>query len=245
MSGKKKPYKGQTNNNELPLVDSLHCPKCGKVMTGSGSKGNGGVYHYYHCQRKYNCNNSFRASIANEEFARFLQTFQPVPEVLALYDTILENVFKLNETEREAEKNNLEKQIENIDKQLQKALEKNLNDVWDDMTYKQFRILQEEKKSHLFRQHSDLSKMPREFDNYKNYAVSLLGNLAEYYSQASTTTKKRIVGSIFPEKIYFENNSYRTTRINEVVALVFNVDKGLKQNSLTKIVKLSTSAPPV
>ena len=35
---------------ELPLRGLLQCPKCHSSWTGSGSKGNGGTYFYYHCQ---------------------------------------------------------------------------------------------------------------------------------------------------------------------------------------------------
>ena len=61
ISGKKKPYQGKTRNEELILMGNLYCPECDKAMTGSGFRGNGGIYHYYHCQRKYGCKNSFRA----------------------------------------------------------------------------------------------------------------------------------------------------------------------------------------
>ncbi len=34
----------------LPLRGFLICQRCGKPLSGSGSRGNGGVYYYYHCQ---------------------------------------------------------------------------------------------------------------------------------------------------------------------------------------------------
>jgi hypothetical protein len=48
LNGKKKSYKGITKCIETPLVGLLYCPLCNRPMTGSGSKGNGGIYHYYH-----------------------------------------------------------------------------------------------------------------------------------------------------------------------------------------------------
>lgn len=41
----------KTNDrDELPLRGILECPRCHSAWTGSGSKGNGGIYFYYHCQ---------------------------------------------------------------------------------------------------------------------------------------------------------------------------------------------------
>ena len=244
LKGKKKPYKGQTFANELPLVGNLYCPKCNRVMTGSGSKGNGGVYHYYHCQRKYNCNNAFRAINANEAFESFLKEFEPKAEVLNLYNEVLSDVFKTNEGDRVTQMSTIEMQIKAIDKLLQKALDKNLADVWDDETYKSFKGEKQAKRNELLLAYNTLTKMPSEFDTYKEYAISLIGNLTGYYKQSSTSVKKKIVGSIFPEKIYFDNGTYRTTKINEVVGLIYNVGKDLQKNSPAKNARLSTVAPP-
>ena len=45
----------------------------------------------------------------------------------------------------------------------------------------------------------------------------LLKNIDSFYHAMDTAKKQRLMGSIFPEKLYFENNQVRTTRINEMV----------------------------
>jgi hypothetical protein len=42
-----------------------------------------------------------------------------------------------------------------------------------------------------------------------------------------TVSKQHIVGSIFPEKLIFENNTYRTPKINEGVRLLCRNSKAL------------------
>ncbi len=54
---------------------------------------------------------------------------------------------------------------------------------------------------------------------------------------------QKLIGSIFPEKIYFENNSYRTTKINAVIEFICNLDKGLNENCLAFFARHSSSAP--
>lgn len=54
--------------------------------------------------------------------------------------------------------------------------------------------------------------------------------------------KQRIIGSIFPEKIEFENNQCRTARMNEVIAKVLIIDKGsraIKKGQINKFIDLS------
>lgn len=52
-------------------------------------------------------------------------------------------------------------------------------------------------------------------------------NLDKYYVTKNTEVKQKIIGSMFPEKLTFENNEYRTTKTNEAVELICPIDKGL------------------
>jgi site-specific DNA recombinase len=55
---------------------------------------------------------------------------------------------------------------------------------------------------------------------YCRYGMSLLGNLDLYYQQSSSYVRKKLLGSIFTGKLVFENGNYRTTGLNEAVALI-------------------------
>lgn len=50
----------------LPLRGFLICPKCGRKLTGSASKGCRAYYYYYHCSTA--CKIRFRADEANKLF---------------------------------------------------------------------------------------------------------------------------------------------------------------------------------
>lgn len=80
LKGKRKPYQGKTSNDCFPLKENLICPNCNKLMTGSTSKGNGGLYSYYHCQRKYGCKTSFKADYANQLFEEQLGAYSDESE---------------------------------------------------------------------------------------------------------------------------------------------------------------------
>lgn len=69
-------------------------------MTGSASKGNGGLYAYYHCQRKYGCTNTYPSTKVESAFNEQLASYKVSEEVLSLYTQVLEDVFKTNDKER-------------------------------------------------------------------------------------------------------------------------------------------------
>jgi site-specific DNA recombinase len=71
---KKIPSKYKTLRAEFPLRGFLQCPKCGKNMTASGSKGTGGVFFYYHCTK--GCKERQKANELNTDFLEVLDAFK-------------------------------------------------------------------------------------------------------------------------------------------------------------------------
>jgi site-specific DNA recombinase len=243
--GKKKSYKGSTKSDELPLKGYLICPKCGKLMTGSGSTGNGGIYHYYHCQRKYGCNNSFSAKQANNDFESYLKSFEVSEEVLRLYSVILEDVFKTNDKERESEKIKLESEIANIDKRLNSLNDKFLDDLIDHSLYKERKLLMENRKNELIGKHLMLTKMNTEFSKYLSQGLILLSNIGKYYCKTPVEIKSKIISSIFPENFIYEDKKYRTTKMNEVFELIYLKNNILQKQKPSYFAGQSSVAPPV
>ncbi len=245
LSGKRKPYKGITKHGNLPLIGHIICPKCGKPLTGSVAKGNGGHYPYYHCQRKYGCNQSVSANHANQEFFLYIQTLEVKPEILDLYVEVLNEKFILNTSQIEIEKKNLESQIDLIDKNIVSLEEKYIfqNSITDEV-YQKYRTKLATEKSDLVMKHATLVKMPNEFTKYMRFGLTLLNNLSTFYKNAEISIKKKIVGSIFPEKLRFVDNSYQTTKMNSVFALVIATTKASIKKQSSKIAGLSTNALP-
>jgi hypothetical protein len=71
--------------------------------------------------------------------------------------------------------------------------------------------------------------------------------MPDYYSNAPLEVKQKIIGSIFPEKLLFENKTYRTSRLNEVIRLLtsnINDFEDVKKEKVDKIADLSSMAPP-
>jgi hypothetical protein len=56
-------------------------------------------------------------------------------------------------------------------------------------------------------------------DSQIDDCLDVLTNLDRYYVAKNTEVKQRIIGSMFPEKLYFENGQYRTTKVNEAVSI--------------------------
>ena len=76
LDGKKKTYRTKVGSLDvLQLRGYLICPKCGKLLTGSASKGRNGRYYYYHGISS--CGTRFKAENANQLFSSELKKLIP------------------------------------------------------------------------------------------------------------------------------------------------------------------------
>ena len=68
----------------------------------------------------------------------------------------------------------------------------------------------------------------RDIKDKLHYAISLISNLEMLMEEAPTYVKQGILGSIFPQKLYFEKNKYRTAFLNSVVKIIYQETKSLR-----------------
>jgi hypothetical protein len=74
----------------------------------------------------------------------------------------------------------------------------------------------------------------RDIKNKLHYAISLISNLEMLMEEAHTYVKQGILGSIFPQKLYFEKNKYRTPFLNSVVKIIYQETKSLRGSKKEK-----------
>lgn len=90
LDGRKRKIVSQvTVKPELPLRGFLECRKCGSRLTGSASKGNGGLYFYYHCNTK--CKERFNAHEANELFVKELEKISANKQSIQLFREVMKD----------------------------------------------------------------------------------------------------------------------------------------------------------
>ena len=88
--------------------------------------------------------------------------------------------------------------------------------------------------------------METSFEKHIRFGVSLLTNLGEYFIKALVELKHKMIGLFFPEKLFYENGNYRTTKKNQVLDLIYllssEIDKGKTKQACISA-SLSTQAP--
>ena len=223
-----KPKLRKTDKPELFLRRYLVCPHCGYGITGAYSRGNGGRYAYYNC---CHCKKvKIRAEKANDAFAKYIGKLKPTPEARALYQLIVNDLSQQGKDARKAEYENLQTQLDMLGTKIAIADDKFLDGVLNAEQYHRIcdkckRDKQElEERIMMLRTPKNAHIEPK-----MEYAYSLIDNLLGYIQEASVDVRCRLIGSIFPEKIEFDGSTYRTNKLNEVAALIFQNYKELQK----------------
>ena len=233
--GRRKPLMkvNSTRSETLLLRGFLECKQCGRQLAGSGSKSrNGGKHYYYHCQ--CGCKERFRADQANKDFELFLSSFKPSSEMLSLYYLILEDTFKTDDHQRLIEAKQIDEQISKLKGRIERIEDEYVDGNLNTQEYHSMKSRFEESRNELIYKHGRLIGVETSFKQYMKYGFSLLHNLSEYYQQAPFEVKQKVIGSIFPERLIYSGNQYRTKTVNSFVSLMCNQSTGYRVEETEK-----------
>ncbi len=232
LDGKKKdtPKMGKTANPVLYLRRYLTCPVCGTPLTGAVSRGRGGLYAYYFCNRDHKHFN-VRADAVNEGFVKYVSKLKPNRAVLELYNEVLQDIRGERVRNNHAQADKLEADVVSLEERVNRV-----NDLYFDgklSTADRDKNIAcyTEQIEHLkyqigsLRMSADL-KMREKL----TYSLNLISNLGKFFQSATCEVKSKLLGSIFPEKLLFDGKNYRTHSFNGMLNLIFKETKHLQGN---------------
>ena len=220
--------KGKKPHPDFYLRGHVVCPMCGRPITASFSRGNGGKYPYYHCMcspRHY----SVRAEKVNSEFVRYVSGLKPREEVLNLYNEVLRSIREDNCANQKSYMNELEEQLSVLEKRKKKLSVDYLDEKIDAKTYTELNQGVDDDIRQLNGQIKGVQTALRtNLTPELDYAISLINNVEQYFEDAPIEVKQRLLSLIFPEKVEFDGKSFRTKKINAVFELIDNETKQLR-----------------
>lgn len=218
----------ELSNDAFELRGFLKCPNCGKVLTASASKGRNARYPYYHCRAS--CKVRYSAPLVNKAFFRELQKFKPRKATITLFRELVIGEFSDQIKNQQKVKKYILEEIQKQNDRVTKARELLLTSVLDAKDYK---IIRSEAEDELLKLEARLLETTNQnmldIESRVDKIISVLSNLSEIYQKADVNKKREIIGSIYPEKFEFLENNCRTTKINEVVSLIYQINSTLSQ----------------
>ncbi|MFP5081655.1 recombinase family protein [Pedobacter sp. JCM 36344] len=214
--------------DELPLRGFLACPRCNKTLTGSPSKGRTKYYFYYHCNSI--CGYRISATMLNKAFLKDIEKYKPLAGMEDVYVSFIHYYYK----ERMSGKNDLRKQILSqitvLNKRTTKLRELLLNEELEAGDYRLMKFENEEKiknlENDLMELATDRTNVPETVKQMINAALKIVYK----YPEQTVSFQRKFVNAIYPQKLVFDNGTYRTTKTNPGIALIALINKELCRN---------------
>ncbi len=215
----------------LALKGSIICPCCGRVLTGSASKGKTKYIHYYHC--KSSCHYRKNAIKTNELFIDHLHDYQ-LNEITAEWfkRVVLDEYSKGHQQTSDTRKQYIER-ITALNNKVTKARELLLN---EDIDASDFRAVKVEAKREISILECKISELQinkmgiAEVEKTLDTALVKLTDLKAIYSNSDNYQKRKIVSSIYPEKFTIEDLKDRTPNQSEIFKWIYLINNKLEGN---------------
>lgn len=217
-----------SKREDLPLRGYFKCTACGKNLTGSASKGNGGKYFYYHC--KGGCKERFRATEANESFYDLLEDISGNKKAIKSWESILKDYYLKDNKEKKAESNKISKELELLRKRLDNAQMMTLDGALEASEYRNIKAKLEPEIQRLLRKQQELNTKDDNVEEVLEYGFYFLRNLPKLFTIATLDEKFLILGSTFPEKLVFKNGEVRTACSDTAISVLIKPDKDFSGN---------------
>ena len=218
----------QSKRQELLLRGFLRCPRCGKILTGSASRGHGGRYYYYHCSN--GCKERIRATGANQKFIELLHEFKPKDEIKVLYETILKDLLKECESGAQVNAKVTDSEIKKIKTRLENLQDKFADNLIEVADYSSARSRYESQFNELIKKKKEEVHLSKDIYDQLIFSFSFMRGLPYVFSEATVDVQQRIIGSIFKDNLIFSDNKYRTYKLNSIVELICSINKASGRN---------------
>ena len=246
LKGRKKILRTTQSVDEAILLRGyLICPKCGRLLTGSASKGCRQYYHYYHCNSS--CGIRFNATKVNKAVVDEIRKYViPVPN-LQLFKEVILSVLKAKTSSQRNDIQQLKSQLFEANQRLSRA--RNLL-LAGDIESDDYRLIKSETEEKINRWEAQLAASVTDTTNTKplwDKAISNISQLDILYAEGTVIQKRKIISSMFPEKLTFDGFQHRTIRVNDAIGLMCLINsklQGKKNGTNPDISDLSREVTP-
>ena len=225
-------------NDKFPLKGFLLCPVCNNPLTASTSKGRTKHYSYYHCISP--CNGRYALEEVSNWFNDYLDSISLNGPIKKLFEEVVKE-----QLSNSAESTKIgPKHFENI-KKIEQKLER-LQDMFvdgeiDKSDYQTTKIRYENILAELKEKENKVIDEKGIMELYQK-AINKMETIGKQYNNTDIEGKRLLLGSIFPNKIHFENKKVRTADVNPILNEIASINKayrGIKKWDKSKKLDLS------
>ena len=244
LNGRKKELGQPISTPEaLILRGFLKCPKCHRSLSGSSSKGKQKYFTYYHCTSS--CGIRFRSEKVNEAFCVELMSYLPRAGFEEIFVETIADAYQNQVGSILDDRKSYISQIKDITKKIERARDLLLDNDIDAIDFRSIKADGNEKISILEAKLSELNTKNQAILNIRPIAaraISNLSNLDLFYENSSVEGKRYLISCLFPEKLEYNGDRYRTLLVNEIAGHIYLKNKELEVKKMGRKSSEKTSS---
>jgi len=209
------------DNEDFPIRGLIVCSQCGKKLTASWSRGNGGKYPFYRCilcpKKNYcrddrNTREGFKEGLENK-FIKFLRHHCYKPELKeALIIAIQANLEHRNENNKKRV-TDIEHELLKLKAKEKQIAEKNFMGVISDTLAKDMLRETDEKVSMLTLELTSYKENQDDVMKIVRHSISVLEDISGVWIRADLEIKKRFQKFLFPHGLSFDGLKFGTIQL--------------------------------
>ncbi len=241
LSGRRRKMKFHDDKSDLyPLKGLLKCPEHDRSLTAYACRSHTGKLHHYYLCCKDKCKQRHRIQDVHESIEDILSNISYSAQIVNLYRKTLEKLFEKDDYQRRDEIQKTRKELEKLE--LRKS---NLqNDFMDRMItsqdYQEMKGRVEKDIVLTKDKLTDLQQQKSPFKVFIQKKVPMLENLLEYYRKSDGATKKKILNTIFAEKLIVINGKVIEPIYTEPIKLILRISKFITNSKGEKEVDIDS-----
>ncbi|WP_440793138.1 recombinase family protein [Pedobacter sp. 22226] len=244
LNGRKKEF-GQpiATPESLVLRGFLKCPKCHRSLSGSSSKGKNKHFTYYHCTSA--CGIRYRSERANEDFITELLAYLPRKGYDEIFTQTISDAYQNQVGSILDERKTYSTQIRDYNRKIEKARDLLLDNEIDAVDFRAIKVDCNEKIAIIESKLSELNAKNKAELNIKpiaERAINNLMNLDVFYENSSVEGKRYLISCLFPEKMEYNGDRYRTPNVNEIAQHIYLKNKELESKKMGRKSSEKTSS---
>lgn len=209
----------------FPLKKFIKCPNCGRNLTASLSKGNGGKFPYYHCYN-VNCNKKFRMTKTQLEtdFLEHLSEITPRQEIIEIMRKMSKEIYKSEISTRLKRDKQFRSELEALELKKKRLMDKYVDDMIskEDFDAMNARLIADISK---FKAEICLNEIPKDdFEKCLNYCCDSIAHLNELWNGGDADFKYKLQSIIYPRGLTYDKNIFRTTHKSLLIQELESID---------------------
>jgi hypothetical protein len=221
--------------DEYPLRGYLICQHCGRILTGSSARGNGGLYFYYHCVK--GCKERAKAEEVNGLFLKALKTInsQINRNTIDYQRAILHHHLNIEPQDKTKRIDQLKAAIEKNEQSLKNARKKLFDGEIEVEDLNEAKNIYQPEINRLQQELSKVNTNDETLIDQVETCLQIVTQLPESYATGDLLLKQQLIGLIYPEKAVLKENRIQTIRSNRAIELICRPSLNLG-NPKTKMV---------